>query len=128
MRGKKTGLLSGFFCGLLSDIFLLNYLGFYALLYMYLGYMAGSFNKIFFPEDIKLPLGLIALSDLLYGFFCYVFMFLMRGKLDLPYYFVHICIPECVYTMVVTIIFYPLFLAINNALLKSERKQAKKFV
>lgn len=128
MRGKKTGLLIGFFCGLLSDIFLGNYLGFYALLMMYIGYFAGSFNKIFFPEDVKLPMGIIALSDLIYGFMCYVFSFLLRGKLDLPYYFAHICIPECIYTLVATIIFYPLILGINGLLESGERKQAKKFV
>lgn len=128
MRGQRTGLITGFSSGLLCDIFLGTYIGFYALLLMYLGYLAGSFNKIFFPEDVKLPMFMIAVSDLLYGFFCYCFMFLMRGKLELLYYFVHICIPECIYTLVITIILYPLILWINETLEKSERKKEKKFV
>lgn len=128
MRGQRTGLITGFSSGLLCDIFLGTYIGFYALLLMYLGYLAGSFNKIFFPEDVKLPMFMIAVSDLLYGFFCYCFMFLMRGKLELSYYFVHICIPECIYTLVITIILYPLILWINETLEKSERKKEKKFV
>lgn len=128
MRGQRTGLITGFSSGLLCDIFLGTYIGFYALLLMYLGYLAGSFNKIFFPEDVKLPMFMIAVSDLLYGFFCYCFMFLMRGKLELSYYFVHICIPECIYTLVITIILYPLILWINETLEKSERMKEKKFV
>ena len=47
MRGEKTGLLIGFFCGLLVDIFFGNTIGFYALLYMYIGYMNGKFCTIF---------------------------------------------------------------------------------
>lgn len=128
MRGKKTGMLTGFASGLLLDIFLGTYIGFYSLLLMYLGYMAGCFNKIFYPEDVKLPMGLIAISDLLYGFICYCFMFLLRGKLDISYYFMHICLPECIYTLVVTIIVYPLILGINNLLKRNERKQERKFV
>jgi len=128
MRGRETGMLSGFFSGLLFDIFLGSYIGFYALLFMYLGYMAGGFSRIFYPEDVKLPMAIIAASDIIYGFSCYCFMFLLRGKLDLPYYFSHICIPECVYTMVITIIIYPLILGIDNLLSRGERKQERKFV
>ncbi len=128
MRGQRTGLLSGFFSGLLCDVFLSPYMGFYAILYMYLGYMSGSFNKVFFPEDVKLPMGLIAGSDILYGLACYAFMFLLRGKLNFSYYLLHVCIPECIYTMVITVILYPVLLWINKLLEKGERKQEKKFV
>ena len=34
MRGEKEGLVIGFFCGLLTDIFFGNFLGFYALVLM----------------------------------------------------------------------------------------------
>lgn len=114
MGGKKTGILVGFFSGLLMDIFMGSYIGFYALMLMYAGYISGTFNRVFYPEDIKLPMLMIGISDLVYGFFCYCFLFLLRGKLDLGYYFVHICIPECVYTLVVTIIVYPLILGLYN--------------
>ena len=59
MRGEKTGLIMGFACGFLSDIFFGNVLGLNAMIYMYIGYANGKFNRIFYQEDIKLPLGLI---------------------------------------------------------------------
>ena len=43
MRGRKEGLFIGFFCGLLLDIFGGGVLGFYSLLYMYIGYINGNF-------------------------------------------------------------------------------------
>ena len=119
MRGEKSGLLIGFF----GEV-----LGFYALVYMYIGYTNGKFNRIFYPEDVKLPMALIIVSDLFYGLICYVLLFLMRTRFNIGYYFLHIILPEIVYTTFITIILYPIILWINNRLEDSEQRSAKKFV
>ena len=106
MRGKNEGMFIGFFSGLLIDIFFGKIIGFYALVYMFIGFVNGFFRRIFYPEDIKLPMILIGLSDLLYCFLCYIFLFMLRGKLHLGFYFVHIMLPEVVYTVLVTLILY----------------------
>ena len=128
MRGEKEGLVTGFICGLLIDIFFGSFLGFYALIYMYIGFIDGVFNKIFFPENIILPLGIILSSDFLYGFTCSVLLFLMRAKFDIGYYMMHVIIPEIVYTAVVSLILYPLILKINTRLDEIIQRSAKKFV
>ena len=128
MRGEKTGLLIGFFCGLLVDIFFGNTIGFYSLLYMYIGYMNGKFSAVFYPHDIKLPIILILGSDLFYGLISYVILFLLRSRFDFRYYFAHIILPEIVYTIVVTIFLYPLILGINTWLERGELRSGKKFV
>ena len=128
MRGERTGLIIGFFCGFLADIFFGNVLGLNAMIYMYIGYANGKFNRIFFPEDIKLPLGLILLSDLAYGFLYYITLFLMRGRFQIGYYFVHIIFPEVVYTLLITLFLYPLILWINKKLEEAEKRGARKFV
>ena len=86
MRGKKEGLWIGFFTGLLLDVFTGSILGFYALLYMYVGYFNGFFRKMFYPEDIKLPMLLIAVSDFSCSLIIYFLLFLFRGKFDFLYY------------------------------------------
>lgn len=128
MRGERTGLIIGFFCGFLADIFFGNVLGLNAMIYMYIGYTNGKFNRIFFPDDIKLPLGLILVSDLAYGFLYYVTLFLMRGRFHIGYYFLHIMLPEIVYTILITLLLYPLILQINKKLEDSEKRSARKFV
>ena len=128
MRGEKTGLIMGFACGFLSDIFFGNVLGLNAMIYMYIGYANGKFNRIFYQEDIKLPLGLIFLSDLAYGFFFFFTLFLMRARFNIRYYFIHIILPEVVYTILVTLLLYPLVLWINKKLEESEKRRARKFV
>lgn len=128
MRGEKDGLLMGFFCGILIDIFFGTVIGFYALIYMYIGYANGKFCTVFYPEDIKLPLILIICSDFVYGAVCYTILFLLRGRFDFGYYLANIIVPEIVYTVVATLFLYPAILGVNNALLKLEQRSEKKFV
>lgn len=128
MRGERTGLVIGFVCGFLTDIFFGDVLGLYALILMYIGYVNGKFSRVFYPEDIKLPATLIIASDFCYGFLCYVLTFLMRGRLAFDFYFMNIILPEIVYTAVMTIILYPLILLLNKWLENGERRSARKFV
>ncbi len=128
MRGKKNGMLIGFFSGLLYDVFFGDVLGFYALIYMYIGYMNGSFRKIFYPQDIKLPLILIAASDLAYCVVTYCLLFLLRGRFDIGFYFINIILPEIVYTLAITIVFYPIILRINKWFDQPAKRSDPKFV
>ena len=87
MRGKKEGLWIGFFTGLLLDVFTGSILGFYALLYMYVGYFNGFFRKMFYPEDIKLPMLLIAVSDFSCSLIIYFLLFLIALAMVFPLVF-----------------------------------------
>ena len=128
MRGRKSGLLIGFFSGLLMDIFFSDILGFYALLYMYIGYLNGVFKKMFYPEDIKLPIALIVGSDFLYNILIYLLTFLLNGRFQFLYYFFNIMIPEMVYTIIVTCIFYPLLLFSESLLERNGKEGVSKIV
>ncbi len=128
MRGEKEGLIIGFFCGLLSDIFFGGFLGFYALLLMYIGFLNGKFSRIFYPEDIKLPIALIITSDLSYGVICYILQFMLRSRFQFGYYFSHVILPEVLYTIVATMFLYPLILKVNGKLEDREKRRAQKFV
>ncbi len=124
MRGENEGMVIGFICGLLVDIFYGDILGFYALVLMYIGFLNGKFSRIFYPEDIKLPLGLIIISDLSYGMVCYVLLFMLKGKFNFLFYLKTIILPELVYTMIITCILYPIILFVNERLERRERRGA----
>ena len=83
MRGKKEGLFVGFFSGLLLDVMFGSVIGFYALIYMYIGYMNGFFKRIFFPDEVKLPLALIAVSDFFCNLLIYFSPVLVPGQIFL---------------------------------------------
>lgn len=128
MRGKKEGMMVGFISGLMTDIMFHDLIGFYALIYMVLGYLNGFFRKIFYDDDIKLPLILITASDFLYGNMVCIFMFIMRSKFHYLYYLKSVIIPEVIYTILVTIVLYQIILYINKKLEAEEKRSASKFV
>lgn len=127
MRGKKEGMLIGFLCGCFVDIYFSPVMGLYSMMYLLIGYMNGFFKKEFFPEDIKLPMLLIALSDLVCNIFIYFLLFVFRGEFDFFFYLVNIIVPELVYTLVVSIILYLIILKINQRLEAYEKRSASKF-
>lgn len=130
MRGKNEGMVIGFCSGLLLDIFygVGGMIGFYALLYLLLGYCNGFFNRMFFEDDIKLPILLISASELLFGLGNYIFLYMMRSRFDFWFYFWNIIMPELVYTIVITLFAYPLILFVNQRLKDEEKRSAGKFV
>lgn len=123
MQGERFGVFTGFFCGLLLDVFFFEIIGFYALLYMYIGYMNGLFHNIFYPDDVKLPLIMITISDLLYSLVVYVLMFLLRSRFDFGYYLLNIILPELAYTLFIAVLMYPLLLLLLRLFKRLERKE-----
>ncbi len=128
MRGRKEGMYIGFFTGLIFDAFYGTILGFYALVYMYVGYCNGMFRRFFFPDDIKLPMLMIAASDIVYNLGVYILKFFFRGQFHISYYFFHIMVPELVYTLLIMIFLYPILLKVNQRLEAIEKRSAAKFV
>ena len=109
MRGRKSGLWTGFTAGLLIDLFYGTVFGFYALVYMYVGYFSGYAHMLYYDDDIKVPLGISAVADLLYNLAVYCLQFLLRGRLNLQVYLVRIILPEVFYTTILTLfVYFPL--------------------
>ena len=101
MRGQKPGMIVGFFCGLLMDIFYGSTIGGFAFLYMVFGFVDGFFNRIYYSDDNILPLVLIGVNDLIYGFIMYILCGLLQNHLQIIYYLKNIILPEMVYTVAV---------------------------
>ena len=120
MRGKKEGIFVGFFCGILIDIFYGNLMGFYALIYMFIGYLNGFLCKVYYDEDVKVPMILTAISDLAYGFAVYGLQFMLRGRLHVMNYVWHIMLPEMIYTVLITVIIYRPLYRLNHWLTERE--------
>lgn len=128
MRGKREGMFMGFLGGLLMDLFFSNVIGFHALIYTFIGYLNGHCYRIFYDDDVKMPILLVGASDLAYGLLMYVAQFLMRGRVDFPYYLRRIIIPEILFTVLVTMVIYRFLLWINRKLEKAEQRSVGSFV
>lgn len=128
IHGDRAGIIVGFFCGLLTDIFFSSYIGINAIFYMYIGYLNGKFHQVFYEDDIKLPLTLIFSSDLLYGISYYVILFLLRSRFDFAFYFTNTILPEAIYTILVALVYYQILLFTYKLLKKGEEKEGMRFV
>lgn len=128
IRGRKKGMAVGLVSGFFADMFWRNSLGYYMLLFAVIGYINGSFRRLFFDEDIKLPLILIAVSELIYGIVNYVCFYMLQGDFAFATFLFQIILPELVYTVLVTLILYQIILKINKKLEVEEQRSASKFV
>ncbi|MDO5539861.1 MAG: rod shape-determining protein MreD [Eubacteriales bacterium] len=128
MRGKRAGLLLGFLCGLLTDLMIGPIVGFRAFIYMFIGYYSGYCYRIFYDDDIKMPILLTAAGDMVYGFAVYIFQFLLRGRVGIFFYIRRMILPEVIYTILITIVFYRLLLLLNRKLDKMDKRSVGSFV
>ena len=122
IRGKFEGAAIGLSIGFMQDLFYGGSIGFYALLYMYIGYLCGFFNKTFYRDNILIPMGIIAAADTLINFSVYIMTFLFRGRTQLDYYYMNIILPEVVFTTFVSIFIYKLYLFLNDVIEQKEKE------
>lgn len=128
MRGRGEGMFVGFFCGILTDLFYGSLLGVHALIYVLIGYINGHCYRIFYDDDIKMPVVLSIASDFSYGIVIYLFQFLLRGRISFPFYLGRIIIPEIIYTALLTLVIYRILFKLNRKLERSEQRGVNSFV
>lgn len=106
MYGRKFGMISGIMCGILSDFIYNDIIGIYILIYVLAGYINGSAHKLYFKDDMSIPVFAVAVSDFFVNILFYTFNFLLRGRLNILVYMKNIILPELVYTVIIGVIIY----------------------
>lgn len=67
-----------------------------------------------------LPMLMSGANDLAFGLIVYFVSYLMRSRLEFGFYFLHVIIPEIIYTMLITLIIYKPLVKINRWLKDKE--------
>jgi len=116
IRGKKAGMLTGFIAGFLYDVIFGSLVGLMALLYMLAGYIAGVFYKVFFDTNVRVPLTLVTVMDLVFNFILYFIFFFMRGRTAVFSYILQCILPEAVFTFIITFFLYKIIHAGDRVL------------
>lgn len=128
LRGKNTGMWTGFVCGLMMDIGTMSSFGFHMVIFILIGYITGAMHRFIYADYIVFPMIITAIMNLFYGIYMYVFLFLIRGRLNIGFYMFHVIIPEIIYTVVLTGFLYQFLAFVNKKLETSEQRSAEKFV
>lgn len=121
-RGQIPAMVTGFFAGMLLDLCFSDTVGFCAILYMLVAFLAGHAHKIYYERDYFVPGALMFAGEFVYSFLYYVLFFLLRGKLTLHTYFIYTILPRMLYTVLVSLLLYPAFHGLHRLLLKLEGK------
>lgn len=125
--GGKEGMLIGFISGFIVDVFAADILGMNALLYLYVGAISGIFHRLFYKDMVVLPLAIVCIGDFLYNFGYYIFRFLLRNKLNFPYYFNEVILPEMVFTIFMALLSYQIIYWIYSKWLMKEQRSTLNF-
>ena len=123
--GSTTGMICGLFAGLLMDLFYTGPFGFYSLIYVCCGYFNGLFTKYYYDDFITLPLLMCTASEIVYDLYIFVFRFLLRGRTDIIYYFMHIILPELLFSLIMTLLIYRVFLKMGKKLDSIDQKRGQ---
>lgn len=126
LRGKIEGAIIGFSIGLLMDIFFGNVIGYFALLYMYIGFFCGYIDKNLYKDNIMIPIMVITAADLVLNLSIYLFSYMLKGKTGFFDYFLTISLPEAVYTCFGAVFLYKLYQLLNTLIEDLEKDREEK--
>ncbi len=121
-KGQNHAMVTGFFAGMILDLCFSETVGFCAVLYMVVAFLAGYAHKIYYERDYFVPGAMILAGEFLYSFLYYILFFLLRGKLELHTYFIYTILPRMLYTVLAALPLYPAFHGIHRLLLRLEGK------
>ena len=121
LRGRIAGMFCGLACGLLSDAFGGGILGYYTLIFIYIGYLNGLLSNIMVDDMILLPLILCLINEICYSVYVYLFGAFLLGKANFPDYIRTIAVPELIITLFCTVILYGLILFFHHRLEAREK-------
>lgn len=125
INGKKEGMLYGLIAGMFMDLFYSMPFGYFILFFTVIAYFNGILSLHFHEDFIWIPLLMCFLNMILYNLYIYVFVFLIRAKFDISYYFSNIMLPEVIITLVLTLFIYRLLLAYNKFLDENSKKRGQ---
>lgn len=122
-EGKRWGRNVGLLIGLAQDVLFCSYIGFFSLLYFYIGHASGYVKHVFRKTNLLIPSLLIIAGDLVYGCVCYFFRYFLAGQIDFSYYWMHIIVPEAAYTSLFILPCYCALAMLNRKLTRLPVKE-----
>jgi len=108
MKGSNAGIIYGFCAGMLLDLTYGVHLGYFALIYLLAGFLAGISHKVYRKDDNITPLIIVAICIFLSQSAYFVTEFMLRGRLEYSFYFINIILPKIFYTVLIASVLYKL--------------------
>ena len=107
LMGKRAGMWTGFLSGLLLDLIYSGPFGLTALIFMFAGFFNGFLYKLFFEDDIRIPMISTGIADFLYQTVLFIAEKAAVGAAGFGTCLINMILPEVFATILAVI---PLFL------------------
>ncbi len=108
-NGANYGMVTGFFSGLLIDIFYGQVIGIYALLFVAAGLAAGLLGRKFYSDNFYTPVLILTGCDVTVNILYFIIWFVMHSQFDFGQAFTDVIIPECVLTFLAGVLLLRLY-------------------
>ena len=86
------------------------------------------FHKNFVMENAMLPVLVVTVDEIVYNSLIYVVSYLLRNRTGFFYYFVHVILPETVYTVIVAAVIYRFYVVVNKLLKRRTVRKEKRSI
>ncbi len=127
LRPDVEGCLFGFFAGLLFDIILSPFLGFFSLFGTIIGFIAGKPFSNMYRESLLPPIVITGVACFLYELsFYFMNIYIFNYVEFFPYLFT-VIVPVTLYSIIVSPIIFKFVCSVNNFLENSERYRRRLF-
>lgn len=127
LNGRNEGMYVGFIAGIMYDLYFSGLFGVSALIFVYIGYFAGTFHHDFEENELLLPLAILLLGSFGHGFVSYVGYFLLHNRLDVGYFVSRFILPEVIYTACIMVVLYKPMIFINSKLYTRVKRRVNSF-
>lgn len=104
LASPTTGMIIGFYSGILQDIMFGSIIGLNALIYMVAGYLVSYIFQGFYKDKVLVPLSALITGIIVKELLMLVSMFFMRLSIDIKTVILKIMIPELIYSALFMII------------------------
>ena len=112
--GARYSVFCGVLFGFLHDCFFAEYIGLNLFVYTSAGFLLGVMCMDIYKSNILNALLIGAAASFVCGLIYYAVDILLKGYTDLPYFILHIILPETVYNCIATIPLFIITLLIYN--------------
>ena len=115
-RGKNSGMIIGFFGGLMADIFYCEVIGYNALILVAIGFFAALWRSRYFSNTLFIPMTILVISDIGYNLIYYFIWYVLNSEFYFTYSVIHVMLPNFLLTIVAGLILYKPLLFLNSKL------------
>lgn len=124
-NNRQEGIFTGFFAGLIYDLFFPGLLGFSSLIFVLIGYISGMLGDIYEQHSIVIPIIITAVGTFVYEFLIYIGNFMLHNRMFAPFFITRMIIPEMVYTVLIMIALYKPIQLLNRLVESKKVKKAR---